>query len=69
MSLLMLLFTHQKESAALGISEAIFRKPVLFEQMPWPVLDPIVISLPVSIIVIVAVTILTPKQKAVTVAA
>ncbi len=68
-SLLMLLFTHQKESAALGISEAIFGKPVLFEQMPWPVLDPIVISLPVSIVVIIAVSLLTPKQKAVTVAA
>ncbi|MBN1767092.1 MAG: sodium:solute symporter family protein [Prolixibacteraceae bacterium] len=68
-SLLMLLFTHQKESAALGISQAIFGKPALFDQMPWPVLDPIMIALPISIVVIVAVSLLTPKQKAVTVAA
>lgn len=62
-SIFSLLFTHAKESSALGISEFIFGKPVLFTKMPWPVLDPMVISLPVSILVIVLVTIFTSKNK------
>lgn len=63
-SLFALLFMHAKESAALGISEFIFGKPVLFTKMPWPVLDPMVISLPVSILVIAMVTWLNkPKHK------
>lgn len=63
-SLFALLFMHAKESSALGVSQLIFGKPVLFEKMPWPVLDPMIISLPISILVIVSITLLTPKKAA-----
>lgn len=61
-SLIALLFFHAKEASALGICSAIFGKPMLITKMPWPVLDPMVISLPISILVIVAVTFLTSKK-------
>jgi SSS family solute:Na+ symporter len=53
---------HKSESAVLGIAKALFGREVLIAKMPWPVLDPMVIALPVSIIVIVAVTLLSKKQ-------
>jgi SSS family solute:Na+ symporter len=62
-SLFALLFMHAKESQALGISQFIFGKPVLFDKMPWPVLDPMVISLPVSILVIVVLTLTSNENK------
>ncbi|MBN2261381.1 MAG: hypothetical protein JW735_00590, partial [Prolixibacteraceae bacterium] len=57
-----LVFMHKSESAVLGIAKALFGREVLIAKMPWPVLDPMVIALPVSIIVIVAVTLLSKKQ-------
>lgn len=58
-SLFCLLFLHQKESQAIGLSQYLFDRPVLIETFPWPVVDPILIALPVSIIVFVVVSKLT----------
>ncbi len=63
-SLFALLFMHAKESQALGISQFIFGKPVLFDKMPWPVLDPMIISLPISILVIVVLTLISNDSAA-----
>jgi SSS family solute:Na+ symporter len=46
-------FVHVKESAALGISGMLFGKDTLMS-MPWPVVDPIVIALPLSTLALVA---------------
>jgi solute:Na+ symporter, SSS family len=62
-SVFYLLFIHKKESEALGICKAIFGKDVLIEKFPWPVVDPILIALPISIIVLIAVSLLTKKLE------
>lgn len=49
-----LLFLHEKEAAALGICKALFGKDVLIETYPFPLIDPIVFALPLSIIAMVA---------------
>lgn len=64
-SLFALLFMHSSESVALGICNILFGKPVLFEKMPWPVIDPLVVSLPVSILVIVSITLFSQKKQTV----
>lgn len=51
-----------KESAALGICKAIFGRDVLIETYPFPVIDPILFALPLSIIVIILVSLLTSKK-------
>lgn len=61
-SLFSLLFLHQKEAAAIGLCQAIFGKPVLIETYPWPVIDPILFALPLSIVVIVLLSLSGPKQ-------
>jgi SSS family solute:Na+ symporter len=40
-------FMHVKESAALGICQALFGVDALLP-MPWPVIDPLIIALPIS---------------------
>ncbi len=63
-SLFGLLFLHQKESAALGICQWIFGKPELISTFPWPFVDPMVYSLPLSALTLVAVSLLTrPPRK------
>lgn len=57
-SILLMLFVHAKESAALGICQALFGKPALLPY-PWTFVDPILISLPISAIVLVTVSLLT----------
>jgi len=57
-----LLFIHQKESAALGLCQFIFNKPTL-AVAPWTVVDPIVVILPISAIVAVAVSLVTKKPN------
>lgn len=59
-SLFWLLFVHQKESEALGLCKFIFGKPTL-AQFPWTVVDPIVVVLPVSMIVAIAVSLFTKR--------
>lgn len=52
-SLFGLLFLHRKESVALGICQAIFGKTELISAFPWPFVDTIVYSLPLSIIALI----------------
>ncbi len=61
-SIFTLVFMHTKESDPLGISQAIFGKPALINELPWTVIDPFVYSMPVSILVIVIMTLATPKK-------
>ena len=59
-----LLFLHQKEAAMLGVCRWIFGKDVLISTHPWPVVDPFVYALPLSIIALVVVSLLTsPPEK------
>lgn len=57
-SVLMLLFTHQKEAAALGLCRLLFGRDVLFG-MPWPFVDPLLIAMPVGLLVMVTVSLPT----------
>lgn len=62
MSLFLMAFVHAKEAAALGISEIIFGKTTL-TGFPWTVVDPMIISLPISALTLIAVSLLTQPQK------
>jgi SSS family solute:Na+ symporter len=53
------LFINQKAAAALGISQALTGKVVLITTMPWPVVDPIVIGVPLVFIITIVVSLLT----------
>lgn len=55
-----LLFVHEKESAALGLCKFVFNQPTL-AKYPWTVVDPIVVILPLSFLVAVAVSLCTQK--------
>jgi SSS family solute:Na+ symporter len=44
-------FVHVKESSAIGLSQALFGAPAVLP-MPWQVVDPLVIALPISAIVL-----------------
>jgi SSS family solute:Na+ symporter len=57
-----LVFLHQKEAAALGICQLFFGRNVLVETYPFPVVDPIIFALPLSIIAIVMGSLLTKKK-------
>jgi SSS family solute:Na+ symporter len=61
-SLILMTFFHAKEATALGISQALFGKPTL-AGFPWVVVDPIVISLPLSAFTLVMVSYLTQGQE------
>ncbi len=58
-SVLWMVFVHQKEAQALGISKFIFGKDMLISQMPWPVVDPIIVALPIAFLVTIVVSLLT----------
>lgn len=58
-----LIFLHQKEAAAMGICKFLFGKDVLIETYPFPVIDPILFALPLSILAIVVVSLLTGRNK------
>lgn len=62
-SVFALLFLHQKEAEAVGLCQAIFGRPVLIETYPWPMIDPILFALPLSILVIVVLSLLNPQQR------
>jgi len=55
-----LLFIHQKESEALGLCKFIFGKATL-AVFPWTVVDPIIVMLPISLFVAIAVSLMTKK--------
>lgn len=59
-----LVFMHQKEAALLGICKLICGRDVLVSVHPWPVVDPFVYALPLSVIALVVVSLLTrPLEK------
>ena len=55
-------FMHKAEAAPLGICKALFGKEVLVDVYPYYVIDPILYALPVSVIVIVVVTLFSRKK-------
>lgn len=62
MNILMYTFIHAKEAQILGISKAIFGRASL-ASFPWTVINPIVISLPISIATLIIVSLLTKKRE------
>jgi SSS family solute:Na+ symporter len=64
-SVFWLLFVYSKSATALGISNFLFGKATLITGMPWNVMDPIVVGLPVAAIFTVVITLLTrpPSKK------
>ena len=60
-SLFGLLFMHRKESAGLGICQAIFGKTELISTHPWPHIDPFIYALPISVMVLIVVSCFTEK--------
>ena len=58
------LFIHKAESAPLGISKMLLGRDVLLTQMPWPVVDPILVAFPLAILATIAVSLMTkPPSK------
>ncbi|MBS1369831.1 MAG: sodium:solute symporter family protein [Lentisphaeria bacterium] len=62
-SLFGLLFLHSKESAALGICRALFGRSELVSAFPWPYVDTLVYSLPLSVFALVIGSWLSPKPS------
>jgi len=58
-SLFWLVFVHQKEAEALGIAKMILGRDVLITSMPWPVVDPIVVALPIAFLATIGVSLIT----------
>ncbi|MBK5203210.1 MAG: hypothetical protein JJE45_05770, partial [Prolixibacteraceae bacterium] len=58
-----LAFLHVKESEPLGICQAIFGKTTLATDFPWMIIDPIIFSLPLSIMALLIVTYLSKKPN------
>lgn len=61
-SLFALMFLHQKEAAAMGICKALFGKDVLIDTYPFPVVDPVLFALPLSVLAIIVVSLMTGKR-------
>ena len=58
-------FIKDAEAQALGISNALFGVPSLLAKSPnWPVVDPLVVDLPLSAVVLVAVSLFTRRPSA-----
>ena len=60
-SLFGLVFLHRKESAGLGLCQAIFDKTELISAHPWPFVDPFIYSLPISAAVLIIVSCFTEQ--------
>lgn len=59
-SLFWLVFVHAKEAVSLGICQAIFGKETLLTGT-WPLVDPIMIATPLSFLVLIVVSLMTPR--------
>ena len=63
-SVIGLLFLHEKEAKMLGICNAVFGKNVLISTHPWPVVDPFIYALPLSCIALIVISLITaPPEK------
>jgi len=64
-SLFWMIFVKDKEARALGVCDAIFGKHSLMLDRPnWPVVDALVVALPISLIVFIVVSLITRKPDA-----
>lgn len=63
-SLFGLFFLHRKESAALGVCEYLTGRTELISAFPWPYVDTMIYSLPLSSLMLVAVSLLTRPPAA-----
>ncbi len=63
-SVIGLVFLHRKESAALGICKWLFGKTELISAHPWPFVDTMIYSLPLSVLALVVVSLLTRSPDA-----
>ena len=61
-SLLLLVFVYKKTAVGLGICKFIFGVDMLINVMPWYNIDVMVFAIPISAIVLVAVSLLTPPM-------
>jgi SSS family solute:Na+ symporter len=59
-SLFWLTFVHAKEAIPLGICQAIFGKETLLAGT-WPLVDPILIATPLSLLALVVISLMTPQ--------
>jgi SSS family solute:Na+ symporter len=57
------LFIHKAEAVPLGICKMLLGRDVLIAQMPWPVVDPILVALPLAIVATVAVSLMTKRPS------
>lgn len=62
-SLFWLLFVFKKTAAPLEISNLLTGQPILFTSMPWPVVDAILIAVPVSLIFTIVVSLFTKPMN------
>jgi len=62
-SVFWLLFIHAKEAKAFGLSQLLFNKPYLIQSHPFPVMDPVVVALPISAIVLIIVSLFTERYR------
>ncbi|MDR0911262.1 MAG: sodium/solute symporter [Methanobrevibacter sp.] len=63
-SLFCIIFTFSSTASGLGICQFLFGQTTLITSMPWPSVDPILISVPISFIFTIVVSLLTkPMDK------
>ena len=62
-SLATMLFIHKGEALPIGFCKFLFGKDFLIEAFPWYMIDPILFSLPLSILAIIVVSKLTQPKK------
>lgn len=56
------LFIHKAEAVPLGISKMLLDRDLLVADMPWPVVDPIMVALPLAALVTVVVSLITKRM-------
>lgn len=61
-SVFALAFLHQKESEPLGICQLLFGKDFLIDAFPWMIVDPVLLALPVSLLILIVVSLFTPPM-------
>ncbi|MEI6103742.1 MAG: sodium:solute symporter family protein [Methanothrix sp.] len=57
------LFIHKAEAVPLGICKMLLGRDVLVASMPWPVVDPILVALPLAILATVIVSLMTKRPS------
>jgi SSS family solute:Na+ symporter len=57
------LFIHKAEAVPLGVCKMLLGRDILITQMPWPVMDPIIVALPMALLVTVLVSLMTKRMS------